>query len=630
MQGKLAKPDEWSFLTTNRVWMNQNWGTHLAYYWSNRLAGQTGLLLLKAAMIALMGLGVTLAARQRGARLGASVLVAGGVIIAARAYIDLRPNLTTLMMAPWMLYLLMRSRDRVHRIWLAVGFIALWANMHGGFNLGLGMLGLWAAYHGLAAWGASGEIQTAFKRYWPLAAATVAAIVLAGVATPFVVVKPYGLANLLHGFIVFKEPAWREVSEWRSIFEWRDQDYGSRWEFLTMLGLIVAASFANFQVWRHKRLTGQAPRLKPSAQAVAFTLFEVTLLLIVVYMACSSRRFMPAAMALAAPFLAVQLDSLLRLARRSWPLAAACLLLAIPTAYQGFRLTRYYRPDNPQFTRETFLERLVFAHQMMPLLPAEFINANNITGNVFEEWRWEGYLHWMCPQLKLYIGGRAQQVYSVQEYEEQRYLGGMPGEALRVFRQRDVHLVVMPWAEAAGTFLDDLVGKPDSTWAVLYFDGRNAILADYRYGPTRRLISAAMANQLKFPNEEVATLSRAACLSSICLRTQVSQADALAAVRQAVRQYDSHLMPTLLCNLSPNRQLADEDMRLLEQRFTELSNLPQPRPEGVSVLSTCKQLCVLLFDQYNAAGRLAQAQQWRLHAAEMDKRLEEMKQYWSL
>lgn len=627
MEGKLAHPDKWSFLTTDRVWMNQNWGTHLAYYWANELGGQTGLLMLKAAMIGLMGLGIILAARRRGAGLGVSALVAGGVIIAAKAYIDLRPNLTTLMMAPWMLYLLMLSRGRINRIWLSVAFIALWANLHGGFNLGLGMLGLWTAYHGMALWGASG-FPAAFKRYWPFAAATVAAIVLAGVATPFVVLKPYGLANLTHGFVVWRDAAWREVSEWRSLWEWEPRSFGSRWEFLTVLSLTAAASVVNLFLWRHRQLSGKAARFKPTAESVAFALFEATLILVVVYMACSSRRFMPAAMAILAPFLAAQLESLLRSTRRAWPLAAACLLLAVPTAWVGVRLVNFYNPHNPLYASETFMERQVFAHAMMPLAPAEFINANNIEGNVFEEWRWEGYLHWMCPKLKLYIGGRAQQVYSVEEYAERNRMVAIQGMAQKVFAQRDIHLVIMPWNDAVRTLVNDFVAAKSSTWAVIYFDGTNCILADSKYEPTRRLIDGVVANTLIWPTPEIGTLSRAACLTAVCLRGQVSPPEILRTVRRAVRETSAPLMPVLLANISA--RLADEDVRLMEERYAELSAQPQPRPQGHDVLFTCERICEVLTDYYNGTSRLALAKTWRSRGDEIAGRIEAMRLYWNL
>lgn len=145
MQGKLGQVDDWAFTTEGRVWINQNWGTNLAYYVSHELAGETGLLALKALML-MAGTGFLIfACRRRDASWPVAMIVSAGVIAAGRSFIDLRPNLTTLMFVPVMLHLLYRTAERPRRIWLAMlVFGVIWANLHGGFTLGLLAMFFWA------------------------------------------------------------------------------------------------------------------------------------------------------------------------------------------------------------------------------------------------------------------------------------------------------------------------------------------------------------------------------------------------------------------------------------------------------------------------------------------------------
>ena len=158
LNGKLGELDDWCFTTEGRVWVNQNWGTHLLYYTFYRLAGgndgstpieqdpgEVGLVLLKLLILVTGTVFLILACRRRGAGWPVALLVTGGVIAAGRSFIDLRPNLTTLMFVPVMLHLLYRTLEKPGRIWLVmIVFGVIWANLHGGFFLGLVTMGFWS------------------------------------------------------------------------------------------------------------------------------------------------------------------------------------------------------------------------------------------------------------------------------------------------------------------------------------------------------------------------------------------------------------------------------------------------------------------------------------------------------
>ena len=162
VHGKLAQLDDWAFTTPGRVWVNQNWGTHLAYYGFYRAfggqdgnltgglpdgedPGEIGLVVLKLLMLLTGATFLTITCHRRGVDWPIALIVSGVTLAAARSFIDLRPNLTTLMFVPVMLFLLHRTLDRRRGIWLAmVIFGVVWANLHGGFIFGLAVMLGWA------------------------------------------------------------------------------------------------------------------------------------------------------------------------------------------------------------------------------------------------------------------------------------------------------------------------------------------------------------------------------------------------------------------------------------------------------------------------------------------------------
>ena len=308
VDGKIGfgQKDDWCFNTTNEVWFNQNWGTHVVYYCTWIWGGQMGYLTLKMALLLLAATGIVLGARERGARWPVGILVAGSILISGHAYIDLRPNLTTLAFAPVLVWLLYRTRRKPHRIWWAVAFMTLWANMHGGFILGLVMMGLWAMCNGteeivrqtldLRGSGkapVTGALvwrgaKAALRRQWPLLAGVLAAMVLSAVTSPL------GFANLTHPlWVVFggtESQEWRQVQEWEPVLTRKNILYGTTKEFFIILGIGAALLMARLMMPPAK----QARRgNRPARPLVGPIVFDVILAFMVLRMGFMARRFVP-------------------------------------------------------------------------------------------------------------------------------------------------------------------------------------------------------------------------------------------------------------------------------------------------------------------------------------------------
>lgn len=180
MSGKLAQPDDWSYMTQGEVWVNQNWGTHLLFYFSNYLAGDWGIALAKGMMMLLLAGVISGSGRLRGADWAVAILAAGAAIAAGRSYIDMRPNLTSLTFAPATMFLIFLTRRKPHLFWLVGAWVYLWSNMHGGFIFGLGMMGLWATCQLVSVAFEEGALSALLRRKGAMAAGV--AVIALGIA----------------------------------------------------------------------------------------------------------------------------------------------------------------------------------------------------------------------------------------------------------------------------------------------------------------------------------------------------------------------------------------------------------------------------------------------------------------
>ncbi|MFW6132931.1 MAG: hypothetical protein ACOC8F_03480 [Planctomycetota bacterium] len=547
VEGKLGGPDDWAFNTDGRTWYNQNWGTHLLYYLTYTRAGETGILVLKMALLAATAGFIVLAGRRRGAETPPALLVAAGVLLASHSYIDLRPNLVTLVLTPLMLWLLYRSGDRQHRVWWALPVAAAWANMHGGFVFGLGLMGLWAlcllieaVVRTAAAPRAAEAAGLTPRRWWAPVAAAGAAVVLSGTLTPF------GLDNLTHPFVVGGSETWRSVDEWQPV--WRtDVGFGTVKELLIFLGIFAAVVAVNV-VRRHAGAHRPARRgHKRKIRPIAPAAFDVLLATVVAAMAVTSRRFIPLAMIAMAPMLARQLTRFQQRLDARWltvPLAAALLA---PAAVLAREHLRYYDPDNPLYPASTrsIYARMMHEHRYAPGA-AEFLRRNDIAGRTFHEWRWEGFLHWQCPGLELYVGGRAQQVHGERDDRIRRaILAGGPGAA-KLLERLGVEVVVVPPGPPhvplltdnapAGThsrLLKVLLRDINSPWVVVYFSPRGIVVVNTGTPRGADWARRAAGGELWYPDERTAAWSRAMSASSARLSDTPEQA--LAACRRGAQ-----------------------------------------------------------------------------------------------
>jgi hypothetical protein len=139
----LTAHDPYSF-TSDRAWVNHEWLAEAAMAASYRL-GPAGLVLLAAAILAtVVGL-IGAVVRQCGVKGPAGVaLVALAVYGASPQLATLRPQLFSVLLFAALLWVVGAAEQRRGACWLVLPLFVAWANLHGGWIVGLGVLALWA------------------------------------------------------------------------------------------------------------------------------------------------------------------------------------------------------------------------------------------------------------------------------------------------------------------------------------------------------------------------------------------------------------------------------------------------------------------------------------------------------
>jgi hypothetical protein len=562
LAGKLGRPDDWSFVTGTRIWIDQNWLSHLLIFLAWRIGGPTGLLILKAALIAALEVFLCLLNLRRGCPWPVAVLLAAALVMCCFQFIDLRPNLLTLVLVPLVMWLLHRAMDNRHRVWWVLPVMLAWANLHGGFVFGLGMVGLWAICISIQDWRCDRRIP--LDTDWPLWACAGACIVAAGIS-------PFGVGNLTHPLVIASSKVWRQVEEWKPLLA--PSSMAAPWPFFVVLALAVVLA-----VLRLAGVVFARPARRPDITFLPSgpLAFDIALVVIAVLMALNSRRFVPlATLALAGPLA----SSFAWLADRAYrmmivAMSAGALALLAALAYGDFI---FYSPQNPVHVGTSIFERMHCLPEKFPVGAAQFLLANHVAGNAFCAWGWEGYLHWICPQVKVFIGGRAQQVYPEEILLAWR--GIDPKRVVECFRRWKVELAILPpWDPQNKALTSALLAS--GRWACIYGDSSTLILADIQAnGP---LVEQALEGQLSYSSEAIGALSRTLCTATTSARQEPARV--LAAATQAIAAAPSPQAYSIVGKLGrlPAFRAAVTDY--LQEESLRLLRLPRTPANRLAIL----------------------------------------------
>lgn len=364
---------------------------------------------------------------------GFAVLVAVWTVM---PNIGVRPRVFTILFASAYFALLGRfARSMSERwIWLLIPIQALWANLHGGFFIGLALIALTAVGMVFDYWAGVLEQPETFKSRLRTLAIVFAGCVLAGL------LNPYGTKLYTAPLSVLRSSIYQNV-----VVDWMSPDFHvATARPLMLLILLTVAVLA---------LSPKRPKHS-----------EVLLFLATLYATLKTQRNVVILALVCVPlfsnYFQVWIEST-RFGRifsgptsgSSKPLAILLgVVLLLPLAVFAIKLKSAVYSDPTQ-------EAL-----RVPVKAMEYLKQNGITGNTFAEPNvWGAYVFWASPNNPVYIDGR--DVYPdtfVKEYVDITF-GRLDWRA--PFDQRGVNVVIVKPDSMLARELGEASG-----WELIYQD----------------------------------------------------------------------------------------------------------------------------------------------------------------
>lgn len=434
-RGAVPRLDELSYTAAGLPWVDHEWLAQTAFAALFEAVGPTGLWLCKLA-VALLTAGLIW---RSVARRSISAWVRGPVLVLvfatlARGY-AIRPQIVTYLGVAALLTWLDGLGDSPRRrgTWSTVAVVAagfaLWANLHGGFIVGLGVLALFAA---APPWRVdrppAGDASLPLR--WRLAAL--------GAAVLAACINPYGPS--LFAYIAGELSAPHPLTEWQPVHP-GDPAHAP---FLLLLAATIATlPFAG--------LLRQRP-------------WRAALVAIVAALAVRHQRHIPLFALCAAAPLAEQAQGALAWLRARTPFrlsatataAVAAALLCLALVQAGLLSLRVWDARGA----------VVYAAGEYPVGALRYLRARQLQGNLAVPLDWGGYALWHgAATVRVSLDGRFATVYphAVVEDNFAFFRGDGSAAASRLLDAYDTTLALVP--RGVATPLDSRAG-----WQPVYAD----------------------------------------------------------------------------------------------------------------------------------------------------------------
>ena len=379
--GQIIQADPYSF-TSDRAWVNHEWLSEITFAEAYRLAGSSGLVVLKVLVIAVL-FGFLW---NHIKRLRPSLAITATVL--ALAYVGtfwrthtVRPQLFSVLFFAVLLITLTRvDEGRRWRLLIVAPLMALWVNVHGGWIVGIGVLGLWTAARIV-------DSRMPWNERLLLAIAGLASLVATWL-------NPYGV------------DMWRFLAETVRLGRSDIEEWGSVLTFPIALGLPWALTFAaaGLAIWRGgSRRRGDYVAI---VALLAFASFRVSRL---------DAFFALTVVILLTPDLIAAFERFPRFRRAAPPAEAARAqpassfgIIAITVIAVAAMLVPAAKVIGPYATC------LTIAGGWVPEADAaRFIRLNRLKGRMLTWFDWGEYAIWhFGPDLQVSMDGRRETVYT--------------------------------------------------------------------------------------------------------------------------------------------------------------------------------------------------------------------------
>lgn len=506
--------DTFSYTFYGRPWINQNWLSHVLFWWLYDAWGPDAVIIGTWILgVATFGLSA-LAVWFRCGSWTAAAMAAAVVAFACRDWLSARPAtvqffcLASLTMA---LSALLRATPSTKRAWwpllVVLAAFAVWPHAHGSFVLGFGLAAVL-----VGCWAVARVVRRGALTPDRLIAGLIIISLVTGAAGA--IVSPFGIGNYIHPSHIAGSSVFRSVGEWAPPYV-----RGPLFPPATRFWVALAVAFA--------ALTGAIVlrvRLRPSTPAASMAvpprhlqllLFDLAVVAISLGLALFARRFAPIFHILAAPVVTSWVlrvpgafpPPLLRRVRIATGVTAgmAAVTLAVFTARLAW--TELWPPHVS--SRGNLLDRVTQTD--LSARPAfEFLRRNDLRLNVWTEWRQAGPLLFEVPGTRVFIDGRAQQLYSEDHYRLYLWmLKAKPSDSELLARHlaaSGTEAVLLPKYRTTWALVTGMHALPD--W-IDVLETRHAIVWVARDGPVLEALGRReRAGELWWPDNPEALVNR--------------------------------------------------------------------------------------------------------------------------
>ncbi|HLJ67886.1 MAG TPA: hypothetical protein VKX16_11055 [Chloroflexota bacterium] len=416
--------DSFSFTAAGKPWTDYEWLAELMMYWLYAAAGLWGPILLFAAVItAAFSLVYVETATAGVNRLLAAFVVACG-FGACSAVIGARIQMLTLLfLAAYASLLRLYRVRRETRILIAFPILMLlWANLHGGYPLGLALLLAWS----LGEW-----LNRASGREGSLSSGELRSVLLtAGASAAVTALNPNGWRQLLFPFTLATPNAFtNHINEWVS----PDFHMPQMMVFEALLLLLITIALTS--------------RGRPDWTSLCVTLMAT-------YLALSQGRNVAVWVVLVTPTLARGIQTWLRARTGDGtdpggrPIAPATARPARSSERPALNLaliaiaSLLFAVESAQFIGPVALARA--ERQSFPAGAMSYLRTHALPPHVFTSYAWGGYATWtLSGRYRDFIDGRANAVFDTRIlYDYLDAYSAAPGWR-GILRKRKVQVVVV-------------------------------------------------------------------------------------------------------------------------------------------------------------------------------------------
>jgi hypothetical protein len=442
--GHLIRADPYSYSAPGHLWRNHEWLTEIIMASLYNAFGVIALKLWKfvcaAATVVFVAIGLAETDAEPDVQLCTLILAA----LPMMPMFEFRPQVFTFALFAAVLAIIARHNYRgAAPLWLMPPILALWANLHGGFIMGIAALGIYTAVIGVEDLAAGRGLARALR----LGMSTLASIL----AT---LITPYGIGTWSTVTRALGNPITRRVvRDWLPLLSdmrlQATKSYTGEVFYLIAIALMAAAAvgFLLSPSWRDLPLAAIAMVMAAAAFMAARNMPLTVIacaLPVARHASVLKRRYAAKNRAVArAP------------AAHNRFAAAACL-----TAAAGLAIgSGVFSPRMP--TDEHY-----------PAEALAFMRAHHIHGNLLDDFNWGEYLIWHAPDCKLFIDGRYDTAYPMRVIRDylKFYFDGR--DASRVLASYPHELALIPPGAGAFRLLEHTPG-----WKLIYHDKYSALFA---------------------------------------------------------------------------------------------------------------------------------------------------------